>query len=275
MTEQYVDINPETAPDAPEGKRPFSMLTRVVESRYSERVYQDETIPSKVAITWKMETTKGNIVERQWPTGIAWEGGKNVSADRKHLLAPMNKRSDAQWLLRKAIAADFPKDRVTNDISVFDGETFYMMDGTNDLAGQRSGNKPKLYPKQYHPEGWEAAKATQEARRAAREAQQNAPTYGSDSTYTPPAVVQSNDVLQTASEAITAILTANGPTQRIQIPGKLGQYVDKLQKETGHEWDKDFRKNVTAALWEKASIETITTNNPKIKFENEVFSLNN
>jgi hypothetical protein len=276
--DNYVSINPSDTPETAQEGRGFAALIHVTSSRYVKREYQDESLAPKVAVKWIMGTTKGNSFERMWTTGIPWEDGRHVSPDGKHLTdKPMSKNCDAQYLLRKAIASDFPNDKIKNDISVFEGETFFMTEDTNPKS---KGSYKGLYPKQYHPEGWDTALAETLARRAAREAQQNAPAYGTEATlqssYTPPQVVQSDDVMRTAGEALVSILEANGSTvTRNQIPGKFSTYVSSKEKETNRKWEDKFRQTVLTTLWELPTLQAIVNNNPKLKLDGDSVSISN
>lgn len=269
----FVSINPATQKDTAEiGQTSFAALIHVKSSRYVERTYQDPSLASKVAIKWEMGTTKGNTFDRMWTTGILWEGGKNVSPDGKKLTQPIAPRSDAGYLLRKVVTSGFPTEKIVDDVSVFEGQTFFMTEDAN--PGTR-GSYKGLYPKQYHPEGWDAALAETLARRAAREAQQNAPAYNAGTTlqssYTPPAVMQQSnaDVLKAAGDALVGILQTNGSTiERNKIPAKLNTYVET----TGKAWEQKFRQNVAIALWDMDTLKTVVGNNPALKIENETVS---
>lgn len=272
---KYTSIKPDNSvSDNPEGAREFSALVHVKSSRFDKHEYNDERLGAKIAIKWVLGTTKGNTFERTWSIGVPYEGNENLIADGgKRYTGDIKKNSDGNYLLKKAVESGFPADKLTDDISVFEGETFFM---TTDANPNAQGSRRKPYPKYYKAEGWEAALQETLRRRAEREAQQNAPAYpAGDSTatlqssYTPPAVAVQGDVLKTASEALVDILLKNGRTvTRSQIPAKLNTYVES----TGKSWDKDFRQNVAIALWDMPQLQAVVGSNPNLKIDGETVS---
>ena len=274
---KYASINPANAPA--EGTQQsfddgFAALVNVKTSRYVKYEYQPESgIAPKIGIKWTMGTTKGNTFDRQWSTGLPWEGNENaISADGKHLSGQIKRNSDGFYMLEKAVEAGFPADKLTDDISIFEGETFFIADGTNPRS---RGSAKKPYPKKYHPEGWEAALAETLRKRAERAAKESAPAYQPaqlQGSYAPPAVLKSDDVLKTAGDALVAILLDNGSTvARNQIPAKLNAYVDKQQK-SGNVWDPNLRREVSIALWDIQQLQAVVGNNPTLKMDGETIS---
>lgn len=271
---KYTSIKPQISVGPDDSKSSFAALIQVKSSRFVERPYADPALESTVAIRWEMLSTKGNIFARDWTTGVKWEGGKNVSPDGKRLMAPIKPGSNANYLLQKIVAAEYPQDKMVDDISVFDGEAFFMAEDVNPKS---KGSYKNLYPKRYHPEGWDTAREAAIARRAAKEAANNAPVYESSpatpiSSYTPPAVVQSNDVLRTAAEALTAIVqgTNTGEITRLQLPAKLSTYYEQ----TKQNWTESFRKEVTVALWDMEQLKTVVSSVPILRIQDETISIN-
>lgn len=267
LPNNYVSINPGPASEQPkDGKREFAALVKVESSRYVEHTYQDSNLRPKVAIRWVMRTTKDNTFERDWSTGIVIGEGETldtyVSANRKQLKTKIKQNSDANYFLRKAInEAGYPSNRVTDDISVFEGETFFLTTDANPLS-QGSARKP--YPKQYHPEGWETAKSEAIRRRMEREL---ATTGGNETAtmtgkYTPPPIVIQPDVRTAATEALVAILTtANGRAVQRDLLTGLNKYIDTTKPLWAN--TPSFRENVTRAIWDYAQITTILQDNPR------------
>jgi hypothetical protein len=278
---KYPSINPTTAaPDDDKGfnANSFAALVKVKSSRYVEHSYNPESgLESKVGIQWIMETTKGNTFERTWPIGYLWKDAASaISADGKKFSKPIKQKSDGWYMLSKAIEGEFPQERLTDDISVFDGEVFFMTEDTNPKV---QGSKRKLYPKYYKGNDWEAAKADQLRRRAEKEAQQNAPTYGGGGSnaatltgsYTPPTVVKvDNSVVAAAQSALVNILKSNGSKiERSQIPSKLNEY----RRTSATSWTDAFHKNVAIALFDMEQLKAVVESNPSLKLENETISL--
>lgn len=277
---KYASINPSSIPGSPEGgSNEFAALIQVKTSRYVKFEYNpDSNLPPKIGIKWTMGTTKGNTFERSWSIGVPWEGNENaISADGKHCTVAIKKNSDGFYLLEKAIEAGFPADKLLDDISVFEGETFFIATDVNPRA---KGARRKEFPKRYHAEGWDAALAETLARRAAKEAQQNAPAYTPSSSatmqssYNPPTIM-ATDVLDTvtaaAADALEAIVNGAAVT-RNQIPKKLNEYVEGQQKATGRPWDPKFREAVAVALWDMNQLKSVVATKPGLTIDGETVS---
>lgn len=277
---KYASINPATAGGDDKksfDSSEFAALVNVKSSRYTKHEYNpDSNLAPKIGIKWAMGTTKGNTFERTWSIGVPWDGNETaISEDGKQCSVPIRKNSDAFYLLQKIVAGGFPADRLTDDVSVFEGETFFMATDANPKV---SGATRKIYPKAYHPEGWDAALAETLRRRAEREAE-NAGADSSatlQSSYTPPTSVQQtpDEVLQTAGDALIAILQDNGSrVERSKIPALLNGYIESAQKQTGRVWDRSFRQSVAVALWDMSQLTAVVNNNPALKIDGETISL--
>lgn len=272
----YASINPNAIPGAnePDTRNEFAALVQVKSARFVKYEYAPESgLDPKIGIKWEMGTTKGNTFDRVWSIGQLWNGNEGaVSADGKSCSLDIKRNSDAYYMLQKAVEAGFPTAKLTNDISVFEGETFFM---TTDANPRVRGSRRKVYPKRYHPEGWEAALEVALQRQAAKAAQQDAPAYSAPATmqssYAPPTVVQtaSGDVLQTAAEALAGILSATGgKVERKDLQKQLSLYVEQNKKT----WDSGFRRDVGIALWDINQLTTVVASNPKLTLNGETIS---
>lgn len=272
---KYASINPTAIPGAnePDRNNEFAALVNVKSSRYVKYEYSlDSGIAPRIGIEWVMGTTKGNSFSRTWSIGVPWEGNEGaISADGKHCSVDIKRNSDAYYMLQKVVDAGFPAEKLTNDISVFDTETFFM---ATDANPRSKGSSRKLYPKKYHSEGWETAREAALQRRAAREAQQNAPAYTPTSSYNPPAVMQTDNkqVLEAAGEILAAVLVGGGPVTRNQLPSKINAYIEQKQKETGSVWDSAFRRDVAIALWDIEQLNTVVAANPRLTISGETIN---
>lgn len=267
-------INPANIPDTQKtntNSNGFAALIHVTSSRYVKREYSPESnIQPRVAIKWVMGTTKGNSFERTWSVGVNWDDNL-VSPDGKQFYGTINKNSDAHYFLQKVVATDYPTEKMTDDISVFENETFFMTEDTNPKV---RGARRNLYPKQYHPEGWDQALAAALARRAEREAAENAKTYASadsatyqGSTTHTPVVQASTQVLKAAADALVAVLNENGGTiMRGNILAKLNPYL------TTQGWSADFQRDVRIALFDMPQLQAVVSNTPSLKIDGETVS---
>jgi hypothetical protein len=152
---------------------------------------------------------------------------------------------------------------------VFENETFFM---AMDQNPHSQGSARKIYPKKYHPEGWDAALEETLRRRAEREAGRNESSEAvMTGSYQPPQTpAVESDVADAATTALTSILTANNNSlSRNQIPAKLNSYFESIGKGT----DKDFRQPITYALWDKEQLTSIVNSNPQFQFDGETVSL--
>ena len=269
---QYASINPNSIPGAnePNTSNEFAALVQVKSSRFVKYEYAPESgLAPKIGIKWEMGTTKGNTFDRVWSIGQPWDGNEGaISPDGKSCTLDIKRNSDAYYLLQKVLETEFPAAKLTNDISVFEGETFFM---TTDANPRARGSRRKVYPKRYHPEGWEAAREAALQRQAAKAAQQNAPAYTPQSSYNPPVVVQtaSGDVMQTAAEALASILsTTGGKVDRKDIPKQLNTFVETNKKT----WDPNFRREVGIALWDINQLTTVVASNPAWTLNGETIS---
>lgn len=253
----YVSINPGTTAPGQEAKREFAALIHVQSSRYVRLDYNpDSDIAPKIAIGWSMGTTKGNTFERKWSTGIPWDENL-ISKDGKKISVAIKKNSDAMYFLQKVVnEAGFPSSLVTDDVSVFDGHAFFM---ATDKNPNSQGSSRKEYPKKFHPEGWEVAKAEVLRRRAEREAQnaaQNSEPITPSSSYSPPPIVVQPDVAAAASGVLKEVITnAGGSISRMDILKE----INKL--DTVKSWPKSLREQVTASLWERPTLTLIAAEN--------------
>lgn len=274
---KYASINPTNIPGAndPDRSSEFAALVNVKSSRYVKFEYAPESgLPDKIGIKWDMGTTKGNTFDRIWSIGVPWEGNETaISADGKQCSVSVKRNSDAYYMLQRVIEAGFPAEKLTDDISVFEKETFFMATDANPRV---KGSKRKLYPKKYHPEGWETALEAAVQRRAVREAQQNAPAYTAPtSSYAPPAVVQTDNtqVLAAAGEVLAAVLAGGGGTiTRNELPKQVNAYIEQKQKETGSVWASEFRRDVAIALWDMGQLTSVVNSNPKLVLNGETVS---
>ncbi len=265
MTKSYASINPKNYTQTTESYDPtaFAALVKVTGSMYvkGDTNFGDSAV--KVKVQWTLESTKGNTFTKSWSTGLQWNDDNAPSADGRRLPVPMRPSSDAIYMIQKAIAAGFPEDQVTDDISVFEGHCFFIADDKNP---KWASSGKKSYPKRYHPEGWEAAKATALAKKAAKAAgstyQENASNSSSATptgSYAPPPIVVASSTKDEASKALVAILGVSGgkPMNRTGILQGLANY-----------WTTELpsiRQNVTLALWDFAQAAEIVQSNPALK----------
>jgi hypothetical protein len=251
----------------------FAALVQVKSSRYVPLEYPAELgYDKKIGVKWEMLSTRGKIFDRTFSTGLKWDDLAQPSPDGKRLIAKsegfrgLGPKSDALYLLRKAIAAGFPSELITDDISVFEGACFFIATDVNP-AWKGSGKKP--YPKLYHPEGWEKALAAQQAKQALKAAQQGGSTANATlvNTYTVPQVVVAPDVAAAAGEVLTEILTVSGgKVTRAEIPAKINAIAG------GKGWSPKQRQDITLALWDIPQLTSIVGNNPALQIAGEQVS---
>lgn len=265
----YASINPDDQPKSTSDNQnsgAFSSLVKVTKSRYDKLVYPVEmNIADRAVIVWEMLTPRGKTFDRTYSTGHNWSDVQ-VSSDGKHITTAFKANSDANFLIQKAIGSSFPKERITNDISVFEGACFFVQDDVNPKA---SGSKKKPYPKTYYPEGPDKAFAEYQAKQAARAAQnarQNNAAAPQRVTEVPKVVQLSPDVLSAAGAALTEILAAcGGKVDQNDIISKLNLVAE------GKGWQPSFRQEVALALWHGAggNLQTVIASNPTLAVAGE------
>lgn len=246
---QAVDFNPaNAAPPTDNSNNGFAARVRVKSSRFVKSDYDVSLgYGEKILWEWVCESTKGNEFIKKWSTGLNFDTLASISPDGKRLIAKseefsgIKSNSDAMHMLRSAITAGFPANKISSDASIFDGEAFLIADAKNPNA---RGSKVKPYPKTYYPQGWAALMAEYAAKQ------------GSGDTYQPktaPTPTQlSPDVLEAAREALQAIVSdAGGSVNRMKIPTALNSIpaVTNMGKE--------FRQKVTLALWDIGNLNQV------------------
>lgn len=275
---QSVNINPSAQPQQ-EGQQfsgEFAALVKIVSSRYVKIEYPAELGYSpKIGIKWVMLSTKGNEFDRTYSTGIGWDTTATVSTDGKRIIAQtedfkgLKPSCDALFLLQKAIASGYPAEQLTDDISVFEGQCFFL---TTDVNPRWKGSSKKPYPKQYHPEGWDAALAAKQAKDAAKATStyQSNPNTTAQLTqvYTPPPVVVADQVMNEAATALAEILSnAGGKVTRTEIPAKLNAIAGTKS------WTPKTRQDITMLLWNPPTLAQVVSNLPIAKIDGETITL--
>lgn len=275
----YADINPtHVVPETKQFDGEFAALIKVVSSRYVVHSYPAGSgYPDGLAIRWEMESTKGNKFDRTWRVGIKTgvEATAIISPDGKHLIPTgenfkgISQQSDGFYFLQKALSSGFPEAKLSNDISVFEGECFFI---TTDVNPKAKGSGKKPYPKQYHPEGWEAARKAAIEKQVAS-GKSYAPSGQAatlQSVYVPPTVaVVDPDVLSAASTLVLEVLSASS-TKTINKAVLTGKIADN---DTAKKWEPSFRQKVTIALWTPPSLEAVVASNPLLKLDGDNISL--
>jgi hypothetical protein len=254
---QSVSINPSNYSEDQQQSQSgeFAALVQIVSSRYTQLVYPPNlNYSEKIAIEWTLRSTKDNIFNKSYSTGLKWNELAEVSPDGRRLISKspdftgFKPSSDGLYLLRKVIASGFPAEQITDDIGVFDGHCFFL---TTDVNPAWKGSSKKPYPKTYHPEGFEAARSAREAARAAK--QQGGQAQMTNS-YTPPPVVVGGDALAMAGAALVEILAgAGGKITKTQIPAKINEIAPTKG------WSPKQRQDVTLALWDNNSLGNVVT----------------
>lgn len=272
---QAASINPndyQSKDTGTEFSNEFAVLAKVVKSRYDKITYPPELgYDAKIGIFWTLLSPTGKTFTKQYSTGLKWDDVATISQDGTRLLAKspdfsgFKKNSDGLFLLRKAISAGFPPEMLTDNIAVFDGHCFFL---TTDVNPNWKGSSKKAYPKKYHPEGFEAALAAREAKKAAQ-AQGQAPTSTPAQmvgSYTPPPVTVGGDVITAAGAVLGEILAlAGGKIARNQIPMKINDIAPSKG------WTPKQRQDITLALWDLPTL-TAVVSTQGMKLEGETVS---
>lgn len=266
---QTASINPSmyTEQEKDQFSGEFAALVKVVGSRYGKLEYPAELgYPPRIAIVWNLVSTSGKPFEKKYSTGIEWGTLADVSPDGARLISKssdfsgLKSGSDALFLLRKAITAGFPAEQITDNISVFEGHCFFV---TTDVNPSSKGSSKKAYPRDYHPEGFEA---TMNARAAKKAAASGGATM--INTYAPaPVVAVSSDVVAAASMVLGEIVAlAGGTISRNQIPNK----INELAPNKG--WSQKQRQDITLALWDLPTLKSVVTTANTLKIDGETVS---